>query len=139
MSARGFTLIELLVVIAVLAIAVAAVPVVMSGGFSGISLKATARAVADGLRYSRSQAIAHNDEVAFIIDAEAGRYAVVPGDHSGTLGGVSEVRVFPEAAAGTIRFFPDGSSTGGRITLAKDRQQYHVSVDWLTGRISVAR
>ncbi len=88
---------------------------------------------------SRSRAIAQNDEVAFTVDAAAGRYTVVPGNRSGTLGGVSEVRVFPEAAADTIRFFPDGSSTGGRITLAKDRQQYHVSVDWLTGRISVAR
>ncbi len=38
-----------------------------------------------------------------------------------------------------IRFFPDGSSTGGRITLRGGSDDYDVSVDWITGRISVAR
>ena len=38
-------------------------------------------------------------------------------------------------ARGAIRFFPDGSSTGGRITLSTDRLAYLVDVDWLTGKI----
>ena len=42
-----------------------------------------------------------------------------------------------DAARGSIRFFPDGSSTGGRVTLATDRESYWVDVDWLTGRVSV--
>ena len=38
---------------------------------------------------------------------------------------------------GAIRFFPDGSSTGGRITLSIDSMRYLVNVDWLTGRVKV--
>jgi len=39
---------------------------------------------------------------------------------------------------GDIRFNPDGSSTGGRISLADGRRRIGVGVDWLTGRVSVA-
>jgi general secretion pathway protein H len=38
---------------------------------------------------------------------------------------------------GQIRFFPDGSATGGRIGLALDGQRVEVAVDWLTGLVSV--
>jgi general secretion pathway protein H len=36
-----------------------------------------------------------------------------------------------------IRFFPDGTSTGGRLTLALGERQEHVVVDWLTGAVSI--
>ena len=37
---------------------------------------------------------------------------------------------------GRVRFFPDGSSTGGRITLSLAERRYMVDVDWLTGRVT---
>ena len=39
---------------------------------------------------------------------------------------------------GRIRFFPDGSSTGGHITLQREQRQWRVNVAWLTGAVSVA-
>jgi general secretion pathway protein H len=41
------------------------------------------------------------------------------------------------ANVGEIRFFPDGSSTGGEITLAGGNAHRYVQVDWLTGRVAV--
>ena len=38
---------------------------------------------------------------------------------------------------GAIRFFPDGGSNGGRITLAAGERKYDVDVDWLTGRVAI--
>jgi general secretion pathway protein H len=38
---------------------------------------------------------------------------------------------------GSIRFYPDGSSTGGRITVSSGERKYLVDVDWLTGRVWV--
>jgi general secretion pathway protein H len=38
---------------------------------------------------------------------------------------------------GEIRFFPDGSSTGGEVTLASSKALRYVQVDWLTGRVAV--
>ena len=42
------------------------------------------------------------------------------------------------ASIGDIRFNPDGSSTGGRITLADGKRRMAVGVDWLTGRVTLA-
>ena len=38
---------------------------------------------------------------------------------------------------GAVRFFPDGGSNGGRITLAAGERKYDVDIDWLTGRVSI--
>ena len=38
---------------------------------------------------------------------------------------------------GWICFFPDGSSTGGEVTLASSKALRYVQVDWLTGRVAV--
>jgi general secretion pathway protein H len=46
----------------------------------------------------------------------------------------SEVR---DERHGAIRFYPDGSSTGGRVTLAAGERKLLVDVDWLTGRVSI--
>ena len=40
-------------------------------------------------------------------------------------------------ATGNIRFFPDGSSTGGHITVSGPKLTYRVNVDWLTGAIAI--
>jgi general secretion pathway protein H len=38
---------------------------------------------------------------------------------------------------GAVRFYPDGGSNGGRITLAAGERKFDVDVDWLTGRVSI--
>jgi general secretion pathway protein H len=38
---------------------------------------------------------------------------------------------------GAIRFFADGGSNGGRITLASGERKFNVDVDWLTGRVAI--
>ncbi len=42
-----------------------------------------------------------------------------------------------DATSGIIRFFPDGSSTGGRVSLARGSRRYHVDVNWLTGHVTI--
>jgi general secretion pathway protein H len=37
---------------------------------------------------------------------------------------------------GLIRFYPDGSSSGGEIDLAFRGESATVNVDWLTGRVA---
>jgi len=40
-------------------------------------------------------------------------------------------------ATGNIRFFPDGSSTGGAITVSGPKLAYRVNIDWLTGAVAI--
>ncbi len=39
--------------------------------------------------------------------------------------------------SGRIRFYPDGTSTGGRVTVTDAGRDYNVRIDWLTGRVTV--
>ncbi len=40
---------------------------------------------------------------------------------------------------GGIRFLPNGQSSGGAVTLSRGDLAYQVSVNWLTGGVTVAR
>ena len=143
MGARGFTLIEIMVVMAILALMLVLISPNFSTALPGVSLKAAARTLAGSLRHARSRAIALNEEVALAIDVETRRYAIVGGKTSGKLPGKGEIRLFTaqseliDATSGTIRFFPDGGSTGGGITFIDGERRYRVLVDWLTGQTSI--
>lgn len=139
----GFTLVELLVVLAVIAFIFTIIPPLFDRGLSGASLKAAARGIAGALRQARSEAITRNREITFTIDVEGHRYGVgnlvggaIPKDAEISLFTAQSERI--DATTGNIRFFPNGGSTGGRVSIVHDQRQYHVSIDWLTGQVSVA-
>jgi general secretion pathway protein H len=141
--AGGFTLIELLVSLAVLGLALALITGYKPPWSRGLGLQATAAELAAGLRLARSEAILSNRPVVFDLDLIGHRYRVgtgtprrLPADLSLELLTISGEAL--NGREGDIRFNPDGSSTGGRISLADGRRRIGVGVDWLTGRVSVA-
>jgi general secretion pathway protein H len=139
----GFTLIELLVSLAVLGLALSLIAGYKPPWSRGLGLQATAAEVAAGLRLARSEAIVSNRPVLFDLDLTGHRYRIgtgtprsLPADLSLQLLTISGEAL--NAREGDIRFNPDGSSTGGRISLADGRRRIGVGVDWLTGRVIVA-
>ena len=36
-----------------------------------------------------------------------------------------------------MRFFADGGSNGGRVTLAAGERKFDIDIDWLTGRVAI--
>lgn len=139
---RGFTLIEMLVVIAIVAlIAVLALPE-FSGAQAKADMTSTARRLAAGLRSTRSLAMAQGRSETFSLDTahrlyRSGVGAVQTVDKNIALTLVTASREKINAAAGGIRFFSDGSSTGGGIGLHASAGSALILVDWLTGRVSV--
>ena len=143
MNARGFTLLELLVVLAIVGAVLALVPGFMLRGQPGIDVDVAARAIADALRQARSHAVLHNHDQLFALDVEERLYRIVGQRAPVQMAKGIEV-TFQTARAelmsetiGQIRFFPDGSATGGRIGLTLDGRHVEVVVDWLTGLVSV--
>jgi len=141
--AGGFTLIELLVSLAILGLALSLIAGYKPPWSRGLGLQATAAELAAGLRLARSEAILSNRPVLFDLDLIGHRYRVgtgtprrLPADLSLELLTISGEAL--NGREGDIRFNPDGSSTGGRISLADGRRRVGVGVDWLTGRVSVA-
>ena len=40
-----------------------------------------------------------------------------------------------DEGVGQIRFYPDGSSGGGRVTLMRGEARWEIEVEWLTGKV----
>jgi general secretion pathway protein H len=141
--AAGFTLLEVIVVLVIAGIAYGLILGVPMRGASVADLKAASRALASGLRQAQTTAMATRRDALLTLDLDTREFVV---------GGDEVVRKLPEGIElklytaqaevaserrGAIRFYPDGSSTGGRITVAAGERKYLVDVDWLTGKVSI--
>jgi general secretion pathway protein H len=139
----GFTLLELIVTLAVLGLALVLITGYRAPWSSALGLRGTAAELASGLRLARSQAILGNQPVALDLDLAGHRYRVGAGRPHALPANLS-IELLTVAGEnrgrteGDIRFNPDGSSTGGRISLAEGPRRVAVGVDWLTGRVTVA-
>jgi general secretion pathway protein H len=142
-DAAGFSLLELLVVLMLMAIIAAVTLPIFGPGVSTTDLKRATREVAAGLRLARGQAIAQRTEATLELDVAARTFRVPPDPRLHTMPSGIELKLFTaqrdlsSEQVGAVRFFPDGGSNGGRITLAAGDRKYDVDIDWLTGRVAI--
>lgn len=141
----GYTLLELLVVITVAGLLTAAFSTNIFAGKDTVELRAAAQDLTALLKRARGEALAENRETAVFIDVDAKVYGSEGGDREYPLPSDAEIRFLTAAeeisrdSRGAIRFFPDGSATGGGLRLSRNGQTYQVSVHWLTGQVSLAQ
>ena len=140
---KGLTLLELLIVLALMAIVAGTVLPMFGGPVSTSELRATARQLAAGLRLARSEAVAERRETFLVLDVTGKRFKVDRDAKEHALPSRIELKLFTaqndlvNESVGSIRFFPDGGSNGGRITVASGQRKYDIDVDWLTGRVAI--
>lgn len=140
---QGFTLVELLVVLVIMALLAGLVPMALWATRAEYALRTSAATVAASLRQARADALARGRAAAFVADLRARDFGIL---------GVPRVHVLPrgirlalltvtgarlDATRGLIRFFPDGSSTGGAVRLTQGHQRLDVRVDWFSGRVTI--
>ena len=142
-SGRGFTLLEIMVVLIIVGLMVALVPPLFSGAVSGTKVKGSARDLVVALRETRSKAIIHNNEQLVHLDLETPRYRIgngkiqpLPDNVVIAVETITGTEVDPRAQH-TLRFFPDGSSSGELLTLSGGGRVYHLQLNWLTGGITI--
>ena len=139
---RGFTLIELMAVILLLAIALTAVTFSFSKSLRSARVAAASRDLVAALRYTRGQAIVKGQQEVLTLNLEDNSYTA-PGKGAHKL--PEDMHMLLTTAeqevtggnSGGIRFFADGSSTGGHISVLQDRREWRINVAWLTGEIEL--
>jgi len=140
---QGFTLIELIIALGIMALGVAVAFPYFEGTRAGHQLRATAYDIASQLRDARASAQARNIDQAFILDV-GNRRMWLDGSQvrralSPRLAVDVEVPVAEQLAANVVRvrFFADGSASGGKLVLRDGTRRATVSVNWLTGDVRV--
>lgn len=137
----GFTLLELMVALGIAVIMLATAPFAVMRAYETMQYRSTVKELIAGLKSARLDAMRKGRSVAFVVDIEQRRFGIESRlDHE-----------FPEqldvrlmladieihGARGGVRFYPDGSSTGGTVELARPGGGgVRVDVDWLLGRLT---
>jgi general secretion pathway protein H len=139
---QGFTLLEMLAVIILIGIAASAVAISVSHGLASARINAAAGELAAALRATRTQAIVHGQQRVFQLNMSDETYTGADKRDVRLPKGLelSVTSATSDQSRGDvarIRFFPDGSSTGGRITIRSGQREWHVNVSWLTGAITL--
>ena len=140
----GFTLIEVLVVLGILILLMAIIPPLLPNVISSTKVKSATRDIAASLKLVRSRAINQQSEARLTLNVK---------DKSIYLGKQKKRLELPEGTElllvtanteqqsedeGSILFYPDGSSTGGRIEVAYAQDRFMIDVNWLTGKIKIS-
>ncbi|MCQ8279339.1 prepilin-type N-terminal cleavage/methylation domain-containing protein [Acetobacteraceae bacterium KSS8] len=132
----GFTLIEMIVVVAVLALAATLVLARGPMRSETVDLRAAARGLAVEMRVARAQAIGEDRVLVFLLDPAHRNYGIEKGRRHELPRGIVVVADNPDAVE-TIRFRPDGSSSGGVWVLGEGDRRIAIETDWLTGAVSI--
>ena len=139
----GFTLVETLVALALLAAATAIVAPLFRVPPPATDFRRAVLGFAADLRLARAAAVKTNTAAVVDVDVSTGRYRADAAGASRALpAGTRLTLVAPPGeqtgpGSGRIRFRPDGSSSGGTLTLARDSLTARVDIDPFTGGIHV--
>ena len=140
----GFTLIEVLVVLGILTLLLAIIPPSLPNVITSTKVKTATRDIAASLKITRSQAINQQREARLTLNVknklihlgkQQKRLELPEGTELSLVTASTEQRSEDE---GSILFFPDGSSTGGRIEVAYAQDRFMIDVNWLTGKIKIS-
>jgi general secretion pathway protein H len=138
----GFTLFELLAVMVVMGLMMTLIIARGPARSRTLDARAAAAELASSFREARSQAIGSDQPTVVSFDLKGHTYRIgqqrprsLPPRLTLTL--LTTDGSTPRGANPGFRFDPDGSSTGGRITLADGATKLEVGIDWLNGRVRV--
>ena len=143
-ASRGFTLLELIVTLFVILLTIGLSVPLISRSSDAIRARADVAGFSAVLRHARERAITSRRAYAVVIDPTARKMTVLAG---GTDGEVKETRTLPERVsvqassppALTVRFEPEGTSSGAEYRVTAGDIVYRVSVDPVTGRVKNTR
>ena len=138
-SSRGFTLLELIVTIFVILLTMGLAVPVIGRSSDAIRARADVAGFSAVLRHARERAITSRQSHSVVIDPAARRITVL----AGADGEVKETRAISERLtvqatpppALTVRFEPEGTSSGGDYRVTAGSVVYRVTVDPITGRV----
>lgn len=146
---RGFTLIELMVALGIAALLAGLATPLAVKMYTTMQYRDAIRGVTGAATSARYQAINSGRAHDLLVAPDSHRYSVQPAESrldeesASVLPDALSVEVdvardlVTERGVGVIRFYSDGTSTGGSVTITRaNGAGQRIRVDWLLGRVS---
>jgi general secretion pathway protein H len=138
-------LIELMLVLFITILGFTVIGVNISSGKGATGHQSAARDLVSALRFAKGQSLMTHQQTTVTVDLNDNSYTVsgrdkvfdIPKDIAVTVVTAQEELSGNDVAS--IRFFPDGSSTGGRIKLERNATNWQIDINWLTGQIELEK
>ena len=137
-ASRGFTLLEVVVVLLVVAVAVGLVAPTIGRSVESVRARAEVAGFSATLRHAREQAITTRHQHTVVVDPTSRVVTVTVEEDDVRWTRALSPRLTIHATtpdALTIRFEPQGTSSGGAFRLRSGAVTYRVTVDAVTGRV----
>jgi general secretion pathway protein H len=141
-SHKGFSLLEILVVMVFIAVIAGFVTSSMTKSLRKTKIRAVSKNLLSALRYTRGQAIVKHEQKIITFNVKEKTYKA-PRKKTVQIPDEIDINVFTadsdvvDESTGSIRFFSDGSSTGGWVKLTYREKIWQINVNWLTGEITM--
>jgi general secretion pathway protein H len=136
----GVTLIEVLVVLTIMAMVVSSISYVALNKKE--SLKDLTMSIVQNMRLTRQQSIREGLSQQFVINLSENTFEFsetlieLPEDVSITVN-TAENQLLDKDSVG-ISFYPDASSSGGKILLESAKQSFRILIVWISGKVSMS-
>jgi general secretion pathway protein H len=139
----GYTLAELLVALVIIALTLAIVgPRLYFSSDAALADRAV-RSFESAARAARAEARLSGSDTVLTVNLDTAVLRIEPSGQEFRLpeqlaltATVAEAELDPPLAG--IRFFPDGSSTGGDVGVALGDAERALTIEWITGRVNAA-
>ncbi len=141
-GARGFTLLELIVTLLIVAIAVGLVAPAIGRSTEAVRTRAEVAGFSATFRHAREQAITTQQTFTVAVNPSSRLQTVTTGEDEVRWTRTFSARLRIEAetpSALTVRFEPQGNSSGGEFRLSAGAVVYRVTIDAVTGRVKNRR
>ncbi|MGI9409906.1 MAG: GspH/FimT family protein [Hyphomicrobiaceae bacterium] len=140
----GYTLLEMLIVVAVLAVVMSSVRLLPQSRAGSVDVAAATQLIASSLRQARNTSIRRRaiQHVYFDVnrrtvwtDSGRNRLALDRRIRMAISSARSQMR---SDSVAQVRFYPNGSSSGGKVVLEGRSGAREIRINWHTGRISTS-
>ena len=141
-SQPGFTLLEILVVMVMIVVIMGFFSSNMMRSLDKAKIRAASKDLVSAMRYTRGQAVVKHEQKSITFNVKEKTYKA-PRKKTVKIPQEMEMYVYTAESdiandsTGSIRFFSDGSSTGGWVKLTYGDKIWQINVNWLTGEISM--
>ena len=137
----GFTLLEILIVMVMIVVIMSFFTSNMMKSLDKAKIRAASKDLVSAMRYTRGQAVVKHEQKTIVFNVKEKTYKA-PRKKTVKIPEAMEMYVYTAESdiandsVGSIRFFSDGSSTGGWVKLVYGDKIWKINVNWLTGEIS---